>query len=235
MSERDRAHELEQIKGILKPGNLVWGTRTADETIMRSILRGLKPRSMHSHRSLYTRDQQHVTFGIIPKLEPGIATEQEEGYLSLAFSQTGSFGPATHHSGIACIVDNARLLADPRFRDVTYANGKIFYSTISQHRNYNYLYDIQTTQGGNKTCFGIPIKSISTGSEDLRPHVNEVTVVYPHDNSLPPIEPSFWSGMVIEPRFQPMIRDACAEMQIPVPPLISFQEEQVGLSFNLLT
>lgn len=234
MSERDRAHELEHIKGILKPGNLVWGTRTVDVPLMQSILQGLKPRSMHSHRSPYNRDLQHVTFGIIPKLEPGIATEQEESYLSLAFSQTGSFGPATDHSGIACIVDNARLLADPRFRDATSANGDIFHSTRFQRRNYRYIFNIQTTQDRNETCFGIPIKSISTGSTDLNPHVNEVTVVYPHDNSLPPIGPSFWSGMVIEPRLQPMIRDACAEMQIPVPPLISFQEEQVGLSFNLL-
>jgi hypothetical protein len=235
MSERDKAHELEQIKGILKPGNLIWGTRSADATLMRSILQGLKPRSMHSHQSPYNRDPQHVTFGILPRLEPGITTEQEEGYLSYAFSQTGSFGPATDHSGIACIVDNARLLADPRFRSATYANGKIFYNKYYQRGNAEYSFDIQTSSDGNKTSFGIPIQGVPTGSATLAPHINEVTVVYPNDGSLPPIGPSFWSGMVIEPRLQPMIRDACAEMQIPVPPLISFQEEQVGLSFSLLT
>jgi len=235
MSERDRAHELEQIKGILKPGNLVWGTRTVDVPLMQSILQGLKPRSMHSHRSPYSRDPQHVTFGMIPKLEPGTTKEQEEGFLSYAFSQTGSFGPATDHSGIACVIDRSRLLGDPRFNGVVFANGKIFYNSYYQRSNTGYVYDIQTSQDGRKTSFGIPIDSVPTGSLTLAPHINEVTVVYPHNNSLPPIEPSFWSGMVVDPKHHQMIRETCVQMQIPVPPLISFQEEQVGLSFNLLT
>lgn len=234
MSERDRAHELEQIKGILKPGNLVWGTRSVDEQMLRSILHGLQPRSMHSHRSPYSRDPQHVTFGMIPRLEPGTTKEQEEGFLSYALSQTGSFGPATDHLGIACVIDRFKLLGDPRFSSVVFANGKMFDNKYYQRGNFENAYDIQTSQDGRRTSFGIPIQYVPTGSTSLAPHINEVTVVYPN-GSLPPIEPSFWSGMVIEQRLQPMIRDTCAEMQIPVPPLISFKEEYVGLSFNLLT